>query len=1048
MQAHSETHLSEYKKPSSMLWFAPPAALFICLALTFLTCQHQLEDQRKHLQQLLDERVKQSVARIEKRLHSYQQILEDTASLLMLKPDLDHRAFKAHIDRLQLETRFPGTLGLSFTSALTAEKLEAYIAQQKITRPWFETNASEGRESYAIVTFIEPLTPNNRKVLGFDSNVEPERAALLVSTRDQAQLMVSGRILLVQDQGGKESPAVLITAPVYAYDAVTDTLETRRRHLLGWANASLRISDFMYGVLGKDVLTKSSQLSIRLFDVDASGKTALLFENDFPDGSGPDASARQKTVDIPFAGRIWRTEFTTLPSFDHNAGHHWPHETAILGTLGSVLLASVLWLIIHGRNNALRLSWRMTQELRESKELFQAVIEGSNDAIFVKDANGHFLMANSTLKRWLGHELKSEHLEYLDHELASPEELASIRAEERQIMRAQQNVTKEQEIRIHDGQLRTLLVTKGPFKTAEGEISGVFGIARDITERKQIEAQLELAACVFQAGTEGVVVCDLDNRIISINQAFTELTGYTPEEAQGQLISILHSGRQDVDFYRLMWRSINSTGKWEGELWNRRKNGEVFPEYLRINTLYDKDGQPSRRFGIFSDITEQKKAQDQIWHQANYDALTEQPNRRMFRDRLQQEIRRAHRNACMLAILFIDLDHFKDVNDSFGHDQGDLLLIEAARRIRACVRESDIVARMGGDEFIVALPDLTENSQVTRVAQDLLYTLGQAFRLPRGSAHVSGSIGITVYPHDAEDEVTLIQNADQAMYASKAQGRNNFCFFTQTMQAQAQQRMQLASELRQALATNQLSLHIQPITTTGQSRPLKAEALLRWHHPELGNIPPASFIPIAEETGLIIEIGDWVFKQAADFVLRWQEQLRRCAPSSDQLPQLGINLSPQQLLGNTDMQAWCRHLEAIGLPPDSLAVEITEGLLLERNPCVLEKLAQLRSSGMKLALDDFGTGYSSMSYLKKFEVDYLKIDRSFILDMENNTNDQAIVEAIILMAHKLGISVIGEGVENEGQRQILSNSRCDFLQGYLFSHPIPEAEFLERFAAA
>ena len=1046
---HSVSSPSGYEKPSSTLWLVPPVVLIICLALTYFFYRHQMEDQRQHLLQVLDERAKHSVARIEKRLHSYQQILEDTASLLMLKPDLDDRAFKAHVDRLQLENRFPGTLGLSFTRALTKANLEAYLAQQRISRPWFDIHPPPGkRESLAVVTFIEPLTLQNRKILGFDTSVEQERAALLVHTRDQSQLMVSGVILLVQDQDGKPSPAVLITAPVYAYGAVLDTVEARRRHLLGWSNASLRISDFIHGVLGEDVSASSSRLLIRLFDVDAGGKTALLFENDLPDNTRPDTNARQKTVDIPFAGRIWRVEFTTLPSFDKHAGHHWPHETAILGTLGSILLACVLWLVIHGRNNALRLSWRATQELRQSKELFQAVIEGSNDGIFVKDVDGRFLMANSTLKRWLGQELTPGRIEYIDHELVSPEELASIRAEERQIMRAQQIVTKEQEVRTHDGQLRTLLVTKGPFKTADGEVSGVFGIARDITERKRIEAQLELAACVFQAGTEGVVVCDLDNRIISVNQAFTELTGYAPEEALGRLISILHSGRQDADFYQLMWRSINSTGKWEGELWNRRKNGEIFPEYLRINTLYDKDGQPSRRFGIFSDITEQKKAQDQIWQQANYDALTELPNRRMFRDRLQQEIRRAHRNASMLAILFIDLDHFKDVNDSFGHDQGDLLLVEAARRIQACVRESDIVARMGGDEFIVVLPDLTEISQVTRVAQNLLNTLGQTFQLPRGNAHVSGSIGITIYPHDAEDEITLIQNADQAMYASKTQGRNNFSFFTQTMQSQAQQRMHLATELRQALADNQLSLHIQPITRPGQARPLKAEALLRWHHPELGNVPPARFIPIAEETGLIIEIGDWVFRQAADFLRRWQEQHRRYAPSSEQLPQIGINLSPQQLLGSSDMQAWVRYLEAIDLPPDSIVIEITESLLLERNPCVLEKLAQLRNAGIKLSLDDFGTGYSSMAYLKKFEVDFLKIDRSFILDMENNTNDQAIVEAVILMAHKLGISVIGEGVENEGQQQILLDSRCDFLQGYLFSRPIPEAEFLERFASA
>ena len=925
MQTHSDSSLCEYKANTSMLWFVPPLALLLCLGVTFFSCRHQIENQQLRLQQVLDEQVKQSVARIEKRLHSYQQILEDTAGLLMLQPDLDDRAFKAYVDRLQLETRFPGTMGLSFTCALSPENLEAYLAQQRMTRPWFEIHPSGKRESYAVVTFIEPLTPHNRKVVGFDTSVEQERAALLVRSRDEAQLTVSGRILLIQDQGKKQAPAVLVTAPVYAYGAVLDTVEARRRHLLGWTNASLRISDFMHGVLGEDVSAKSSLLSIQVFDVDASAKTALLFENDVPDGLRPDALARKKTVDILFGGRIWRSEFTTLPTFDKKAGHHWPYETAVLGTLGSVLLAAVLWMFVHGRNNALRLSWRMTRELRESKALFQAVVEGSNNGIFVKDADGRFLMANSTLKYWQSEVLNPECIECPEHEAVSSEVLASIKAEEQQIMRAQQNITKELKVQGRDGQLRTLLVTKGPFKTAEGEVRGVFGIARDITLQKQ--------------------------------------------------------------------------------------------------------------------------AQEQIWHQANYDPLTELPNRRMFRDCLQQEIRRVNRNATMLAILFIDLDHFKDVNDSLGHDQGDLLLVDAARRIQSCVRESDIVARMGGDEFIVVIPDLTEISQVTRVAQNLLDTLAQPFLLRHGSAYVSGSIGITIYPHDAEDEVSLIQNADQAMYASKSQGRNNFSFFTQTMQSQAQQRMYLAVELRQALASNQLSLHIQPIMKPGQTYPLKAEALLRWRHPELGDIPPARFIPIAEETGLIVEIGDWVFKQAADFVRRWQAQHRRYAPSSaDQLPQVGINLSPQQLLGNSDMQAWVRHLQAIALPPDSIVIEITESLLLERNPCVLEKLAALRNGGMRLALDEFGTGYSSMSYLQKFEIDYLKIDRSFILDVESNTNDQAIVEAMILMAHKLGIRVVGEGVETEGQQQILLGSHCDFLQGYLFSRPIPEMTFLERFA--
>ena len=1047
MQTHAAPALSEHKKLSLMLWLVPPVALLVSLGLTFFSCRNQLDEQELHVQQLLDERVRQSVVRIERRLQSYQQILEDTASLLTQKPEIDEQAFKSHVDRLQLETRFPGTQSIAYTCMVKPENLTAFIARQRITRPGFSFHSPKPRDAHAIVTFIEPLTAINRRVLSFDSFVEPTRADMMSQARDQARLAISGRILLKQDQDGKNFPAVLVSAPVYAYGAQLDTLEARRRHLQGWAVASLRISSFMHGVMGEDVEAKSSLLSIKVFDLDESGKTELLFENDLPANVSPDATARKKTIDIPFAGRFWRAEFTTLPEFDRKAGFHWPYETAILGSLGSLLLAGVFWLFIHGRNNALRLSWRMTRELRESKELFQAVIEGSNDAIFVKDSNGRFLMANSTLKRWLGQEQLPEIVEYVDHELVSDDELKTVRQEELEIMRTQQNVTKEQNVRIHDGQLRTLLVTKGPFRTGDGEVVGVFGIAHDITERKRAEAQLELAACVFEAGTEGVVVCDLDSRIISTNLAFTELTGYALDEVLGQPVSLLSSGRHDADFYRLMWRSILNSGKWEGEIWNRRKNGEFFPEFLRINTLYDKNGQPSRRFGIFADITRQKKAQDQIWRQANYDSLTDLPNRRMFRDRLQREVRRAHRNNRLLAILFIDLDHFKDINDSLGHDQGDLLLVEAARRIQSCVRDSDIVARMGGDEFIVAIPDLTEISQATRVARDLLDVLNQPFMLCRGNAYVSGSIGITIYPLDGEDEITLIKNADQAMYASKSSGRNRISFFTPTMQTQAQQRQRLASELRRALAGNQLSLHFQPIIGTGQVRPLKAEALLRWRHPELGDISPASFIPIAEETGQIIEIGDWVFKQAADFALRWHEHLRRSATPPERPPRVGVNLSPQQLLGNCDLLAWNRHLESIGVPPESIIVEITENLLLERNASVQEKLAQLHQGGMSLALDDFGTGYSAMAYLKKFSVDFLKIDRSFIRDMESNANDQAIIEAIILMAHKLGLAVIGEGVENEEQKQMLTNYGCDFLQGYLFSHPLPAAEFLQRFAS-
>ena len=1031
---------------SLLLRFIPLLTLLCGLSLTFLSCQRYLAEQQKRVWHTFTDLVTQSEERIENRLKSYQQVLEDTASLLTQKPDLDDAAFKAHVERLQLATRFPGTQGIGFTRALTPQTMAEHLARQQTTRPWFDLRPKGERAAYGVVTFMEPLTPSNRKVVGVDLMFDAERGDPLIRSRDSGQVAVSGRLVLVQDLGEHQVSGVLIAAPVYAYGAAVDSLESRRRHILGWAAAPLRITDLLAGTLANGTPPLEAQIRIRVFDVDQHDKAEQLFESQSKCAQAPLPNAQELVRVIPFGGRTWRMEFTALPCFQQYAGLQWPYDIALLGTLGSLLTAAVLWLIINGRNNALRLAQQMTGELRESKELFQAVIEGTNNAVFVKDSNGYFRLANQTMQRLLG-ERAENIIGRRDTEIFPPDMQARFQEDDRRIMHEQQLLIVEHELRI-GGQVRTLQITKGPLKTGDGQLNGIFGIVRDITEQKRVEAQLELAACVFQAGTEGVVVCDLENRAISINRAFTELTGYTPEDMLGQPMSLLKSGRQDDTFYQGMWDAITRTGKWEGEIWNKRKNGEIYPEYLRINTLYDENGQISRRFGVFSDITQQKKAQDLIWHQANYDALTDLPNRRLFRDRLQAETRRAHRNQRRLAILFIDLDHFKDVNDSLGHDQGDQLLIEAARRILGCVRDSDTVARMGGDEFVITLLDVTEVGHATRVAQALLAALAQPFPLQQGVVYITASIGITIYPDDAEDDITLIQNADQAMYAAKAHGRNGFSFFTQAMQTQAQTRLRLATDLRQALDNGQLNVHFQPVMNMTERLPVKAEALLRWKHPELGHISPATFIPIAEETGLIIEIGDWVFRQAAEFVMRWREQRRQNGLSENWLPKVSVNMSPQQFLGTTDVQAWARHLESIGVPRGSLIIEITEGLLLERNPCVQEKLSQLHQGGIALALDDFGTGYSAMSYLKKFSINYLKIDQSFIRDMETDPNDQGIVEAIILMAHKLGIAVIGEGVEREGQLQMLALSRCDFVQGYLFSRPLPAEEFLQRFAGS
>ncbi len=560
----------------------------------------------------------------------------------------------------------------------------------------------------------------------------------------------------------------------------------------------------------------------------------------------------------------------------------------------------------------------------------------------------------------------------------------------------------------------------------------------------------ELAAMFYEGSNEAMMVTDANNLIISVNSAFIKDTGYSVEEVIGKNPSFLQSGKHNASFYKKLWLELKKTGQWQGEIWNKKKNGEIYTEWIRISTIYNPDGSVKNRVSLATDVTNKKASEETIWKQANFDALTGLPNRRMFQDRFSQEIKKSHRAKLPLALLFIDLDEFKEVNDTLGHQKGDVLLIETARRLTTCVRDSDtvshldVVARLGGDEFTIILSELKDINCIERIAQRILDKIAEPYQLDDEVFYISASIGITVYPEDSLDIETLIQNADQAMYAAKRAGRNRFSYFTQSMHVSVQNRVRLTKDLRSALENHEFNLVYQPIVNLKTSKIQKAEALIRWQHPKNGLISPADFIPIAEDTGLIVEIGNWIFKEAVNQVASWRKSL-----NSDF--QISINKSPVQFLSagtnkfNKHLN-WPAYLTQFNLPGDSISVEITERLLLDSNDAIRNQLLEFRDARIQVSLDDFGTGYSSLAYLKKFDIDYIKIDQSFVQNLVSDNDDMALCEAIVVMAHKLKIKVVAEGIETQQQLDLLKSIGCDFGQGYLFSKPIAAHEFEKRYS--
>ena len=567
----------------------------------------------------------------------------------------------------------------------------------------------------------------------------------------------------------------------------------------------------------------------------------------------------------------------------------------------------------------------------------------------------------------------------------------------------------------------------------DGSPNGLIGYLVDITDRLEAQQKLRLHAKIFDHNSEAIIVTDDRLRIVSVNRAFTEITGWVEAEVLGQEPTLLAPCRHDELLAKEMQVALDLAGAWQGELWDYRRNGDSYPAWMSISAVRDDKGQLTHHFLVFSDITERKETESQIYRLAYYDALTGLPNRSLLFSLLEQAIAEASRNRHHGALLFVDIDRFKNINDSFGHAAADQLLREAASRMSTVLRQEDVIARLGGDEFVVALFDISQREHAALVANKLMETLEPPFIIDNHELTLSASIGIAIFPEDGHDAETLIKNADVAMYKAKEQGDSQHLFYSQEMNLRSFERLKLENALRRALERHELALHYQPQLDLATGRISGAEALLRWHRPEEGMISPAIFIPVAEETGLIVSIGEWVINAAAAQCRQWLDAGLPPVP-------IAVNLSARQFRPGLPALI-ARILEQHRVPPNLFEVEITESMLLHNTEAVIAMMHEFHEAGITISLDDFGTGYSSLSYLKRMPLDTLKIDQSFVRGIPHEGNDTAIAQAIIGLAKNLHLRVIAEGVETVEQLNFLRAADCDEVQGYWFSRPIPPEEF-------
>lgn len=964
----------------------------------------------------LNEYGQRLTARISDHLIRHREVLASIRNFAVVTPEFTFAQFERFTRHSLREN--PDIFALSFNDLVSESKRSKYEvwAGGLSPLPGFhitERNAqgqlvpAEPAQQHVAVRFIVPLD-KNLPAVGYDIASEPVRRQAIQSAIEHGTLAMTAPLWLVQEQ--RRRIGLLELYPVYRQSTTSGS--EQHQLPLGFAVGVLKV-DELVGIALKGMLRPG--LDIQLRDAHAPVSNALLYRSDVNVLGAVPFSASQVAWSsrLDVADRSW--ELALVPSRVYGEpGRHW--FAWAVGMVG-LLFATLLQVLMLGMTGRAAVMLRKNEELSASESRYLQLFHENPLAAWLYDtASQRFLLVNDRAVAHYGW----------------PREAWLQMRRSDIVLTEHQGNENEQQHRCRDGSRIDVRVNASP--AMYGEIDARLEVVEDITEEKRIQARLLLADKVLLSSSDGIVVTDTRGMVVSVNPAFSGITGYSSEEAIGTNVRFLQSDRHPPAFYRRMWRAVVRKRQWQGELWSRRKNGDVYLEWLNISAVLDDAGNVSHYLGTFTDITAQKQAREKIDFLAFHDALTQLPNRVLGQDRLKQTVMAGQRHHRQFAVLYMDLDKFKYVNDTHGHTVGDALLQAVARRLTLLLRSEDILCRLSGDEFMIVLQDVSEQEDVISVCEKILMHLAQPFDLEGLRLHTSFSIGIALFPQDGKDADALMRNADTAMYEAKLDGRNTYRFFDQQMNAEMLRYVQTRDALRLALERQEFELHYQPQVEFHTGRVVAAEALIRWNRPGYGVVMPTDFIPAAEESGLIVPLGKWVLREACRQAAAWRAFVWKDAV-------VAVNLSGAQFRQGQLEEHIFAALHDSGLDPSCLELELTESILLLDTDTVLTSLRRLKSRGLRLSIDDFGTGYSSLSYLKRFRVDKLKIDQSFVRDILQDEEDRAIVQAVVEMARSLNLRTIAEGVEDVDRARMLEELGCDEGQGFVFTKALPPTDF-------